>query len=628
MLNKGLNPEQREAVKFKDGACLVLAGPGSGKTTVITNRVANLIATHKVDPSSILVVTFTKSAALEMQNRFRKNYYRSDLLSLSDQVYQVQFGTFHAIFYQIFQSYYHYSNQFFITREEKIQYIQYLCKKNQKNILDEYTVEDILSKFSYWKNQGIIEGSNIQSNQKSVVENPEDCVLLELYKQYNEFLKEEQKMDFDDLQIQCYELLLHNPRILEDWRKRFQYILLDEFQDISPIQYKIISLIAGRHGNLFAVGDDDQSIYSFRGADPVILQRFLEDFCAYKIVLKLNYRSCGKIVEESKLLIRENVNRLDKDYQAFSNESALNAFEIKGFERQIQQYEYFKEQMGKKENMGTCAILCRTNLECTQIQKALQKVKMNCLIQSKQTSVSKNPMVSVVKAYCEWILGNNKRKNFLQIMNIPPRGIFRSVLKEEVYEEQLLSAMDGVENATIAIQKMFQYREWLQQWKPESVVRFILKNIGVEKYFTERMEEKHADVFMISSILVQNAKMCNHLRDFVDLLGEEGKDELIPTPKEKTQNVFDVSKEIKIMTMHGSKGLEFDDVWIFSCNEGIIPHGKHLSKEQIEEERRIFYVAMTRAKQSLHLCYVKGEKEIPQEPSMFLRVFAREFPLD
>ncbi len=587
MYNPSFNKSQKEAILHHKGACLVLAGPGSGKTTVIINRILHLINEHGVKPSSILSITFTKAAASELKERFEKAYQGEEM---------VAFGTFHSIFYQILQSHYQNQEHSFITQNEKEKWIRYLCERYYTDILKERDMEEVLKIFSMWKN-GVKNISNDETLQSS---------LEELYKRYNQLLNEENKIDYDDILFRCHELLVNKPELCKKWGEKFLYVLVDEFQDISPMQYQILGLLSRYHRNVFAVGDDDQSIYSFRGANPAITKQFLDEYSAKMIVLDTNYRCSGEIVEASLKVIRQNKNRIDKELMAYQKENCLQSFEVQGFDTLHNQYDYLVRNLQESnDNIQTRTILCRTNRECKKIAEELARMGISYDMKEKKKQLNEHPIVKVIIAYVKWLSGDNSRTNFLVMMNCPNRNILRSWIKEEVSENELLRVVGKDEKREV--EKLFGLQKLTKEWRPELIIRYLLSAVGVERYIEKQGAQ---DAREMGEFLLQSVKKYQRLQDWIDYL------ESTNMEQEKLKST---DQNLRIMTIHGSKGLEFDEVWILNCNEGTFPSGKNLTEEEVEEERRIFYVAMTRAKKKLHLCYLKGTEDNRMECTRFIK---------
>ena len=353
-----INPIQKKAIESSSGAWQVLAGPGSGKTFVITRRIRNLIENCGVDPASILVITFTKAAAMEMQQRFYK---------LMENKPPVNFGTFHAIFYHIIRHSGKYRNFTIIKETEKRKLLMQILKLPKSQIFQgDERIDNLLRYISIIKN----EGGNIDACIQDTFPKDE---LLRIYTEYNEFFAEFKKLDFDDMGLLCLRLFEENPDILREWQERYKYIMVDEFQDINPMQYNIVKKIAGERANIFIVGDDDQSIYGFRGARPDIMRQFMEDYKdATQLLLDVNYRCHEDVVRKSLSVINVNKNRYVKNISASHAEG--EGVIIKEYPDQETEYEDIINGLtGTIESLDNIAIIYRTNHECAAC------LRKNCL---------------------------------------------------------------------------------------------------------------------------------------------------------------------------------------------------------------------------------------------------------
>lgn len=290
MLNlEALNKAQRKAVMHGEGPLLVLAGPGSGKTFTITQRIFYLLEVMKVAPEEILVITFTKDAALSMQRRFQEQ---------SDRIYPVNFGTFHSVFYQILRNINNNRKLNLMREEQKRNLLFPIMKKYQKD--EQWSITDFMSAISFLKNTG--------DRERALSKIPEQGRICfdALFREYEEARKTNSYLDFDDMLYECAELLRKDAQAAAYWKKRFSHILVDEFQDINPAQFEVVRLLTVRPFNLFVVGDDDQAIYGFRGSNPVCMQQFVQEYNAEQVILDINYRSYQEIIEASGKVIREN----------------------------------------------------------------------------------------------------------------------------------------------------------------------------------------------------------------------------------------------------------------------------------------------------------------------------------
>lgn len=601
------NENQIKAVSHKLGPAMVLAGPGSGKTTIITHRIKNLIESG-VPPEKILVVTFTKAAAIHMQKKFfhimqGKNWIRGS--------YPVSFGTFHSIFFRILKLTKNYKGENILGESEKFQILREIVLRKK---IEASNMNDFLQNIAG-------EISKVKSNMADINSFEPQCCNQEtfqcVFKEYEKVLAYEGKIDFDDMLLKCYQLFQEKPQILERWQQIFEYILIDEFQDINYVQYEVIKMLALPQNNLFVVGDDDQSIYGFRGACPELMFQFEKDFVGYeKIILNKNYRSSKKIVEMSERLICNNSHRYEKNMQAdFIGEVDP---EVKLFKTQFEELEYIVQKIKKLKGEGIAeneiTILVRNNSQIPEIQKFLynREIIVNGEHGNKfiYESVVAKDIIAYVKAslsYQNIDIRNNQE--LIYILNKPVRYIGRHILAQENMNFHKLKEMYG---QSLEIKKNIEKLEFdlqmLSKLKPFAAVLYIEKGIGYEKYLREYAKEKHIRISVLQKQLEEIKKDCCKYDTLEKWLNNivEVDEEKIPTDN------------IKIMTMHSAKGLEFEAVFIVDVNQGIIPTSKAVRNRDYEEERRVFYVAVTRAKKILGVYAVTESLGCRAEPSMFL----------
>lgn len=551
------NKEQQQAIQFGTGPLLVLAGPGSGKTYVITHRIIHLISECQIPPNNILVITFTKAAALEMQNRATSAYKPCSY---------VQFGTFHSIFYHILKL--SNPNRTFqlATDQERISIIKEIIQKEdfvEKNADLMQETENCIKEISIYKNRTGILSEKYQN----------------VYRLYEEWLADNQKLDFDDMIKLCYQQLKQDVRLREYWQNRFSHILIDEFQDINQMQYETIRLLS-KNQNIFAVGDDDQAIYSFRGSNPELMKKFVQDYQAKTICLSCNYRSHKDIVEASMHLISHNKNRFDKRIVAINREDNSIRLLQKPSKKEVlsairNEIQHYKKQYPQK----TQAVLTRTN--------HLAYAYQNMASEECEDRILALDML----AYLQFINCGQKRSDFLKIMNKPVRYIPFGVLAESVVSFPLLKKrLIDKPWITQRLAELEMQTEYVRKLDLPGQARYIYKAMGYETYYKENVQRD--DYRKIEdnafAIFVGKLKNCNSL--------EELKRDYETDKKsvQMTENFF-------VMTYHASKGLEFDRVYLPDLEYGKVPHGRMLTEKDLEEERRMFYVACTRAKESLWL---------------------------
>lgn len=615
MLKATVNEAQSKAITHGEGSMLVLAGPGSGKTLVITQRIKYLIEEYQVRPEHILVITFTKAAALEMQKRF--------LSMTSDKAYPVNFGTFHAIFFQILKQTYSFNASSIIKEaqkrsllEEVIETIPESLKQNNTICMESdesgENIHRLLSEISKVKNCGVsLEG------YKSDVCSEE--IFAYIYQQYAKKMTMQGKVDFDDMVLLCYKLLKSRPDILKLWQEKFQYILIDEFQDIASMQYAIIQMLAKPNNNLFIVGDDDQAIYGFRGSNPEIMLHFQEDYPdAKRVLLNVNYRSKSDIVECANQLIGHNKNRFSKQVEA--KNIAKDGVRLCYFESRQEQskniallIKQYMKQPGAHYN--DIALIYRTNTHAIITAEKLMQENIPFEMKEKAKSVYDSVVAKDIIAYLRYALYQKDLKAFYRIMNRPVRYIRRDTVPMHVFTmKELMVNNKDKEYVIHNIIQFYKQLEFLKGMSPFAAVNFIRKGIGYEEYLKEKTKET-GDSYKkwIEELdnLQESAKGFGTLKEWlchIEHYNEKLEDARLP--KEDA---------IHIVTMHASKGLEWPIVILPDVNEGHVPHKKAITDAEIEEERRMFFVAMTRAKEKLFLFCVKEKEAGSILPSRFIQ---------
>ncbi len=603
------NPNQEKAIMHTVGAAQVFAGPGSGKTYVTVQRIKQLITTQGVDPSHILVITFTKAAALEMQERFFR--------LMEPERPPVKFGTFHAVLYHILKQSTRYRDYSIITESEKRKMIRQLIHMHKRFVhIQEEDMEELIRLLNIYKTTSVIKQMSVQKI------NSEDICFLA--KEYEEYLKEFKQMDFDDIMRYCHMLLTSDADILAQWQKQFEFIMIDEFQDISPSQYEIIKLLALPENNLFIVGDDDQSIYGFRGASPGSMQDFMRDYPdASRIFLDINYRCGRQIVDASVKVIEENNNRVKKQIHAFHEED--QGFNLLVFEDEKKEQECLIYELKKKEQDGqleNCAMICRTNYECALWAQNLHKNGIPFMMKEAPQNKFQHFVIRDIMAYLMLAWGNMQRKYFLRIMNRPVRYIKReSVPEEYVNEKEMLQYYLDTPVIQERIRKLFRELNSLKSKKLHLQIHYIRKVIGYDRYLQEKYGADKGEELIRTAVEFQQfsekfrtlQEMNNYISQYTEMLHAHH-----PVKLNKEESPMEKAEGICLMTMHSSKGLEFDTVYIPDCQEGKIPSARSQTEEEIEEERRMFYVAMTRARQKLWVMAYQG-KTGKDMPSRFLK---------
>lgn len=602
-----LNMVQEKAVKHKDGPMLVLAGPGSGKTLVITERTKYLIERHKVPENNILVITFTRAAAREMKERFLK-IMETDRTGVS-------FGTFHSVFFTILRYAYNLSTDNIIGEEEKASWIRDIVKKMDLEYADEKEfITDLLSEIS------LVKGNRIElSTYYSTTCGDE--VFRGIYREYDRKLRREKRIDFDDMMLLCYELFNMRPDILKLWQGKFRYILIDEFQDINRLQYDIVRMLAKPEDNLFIVGDDDQSIYRFRGAKPEIMLQFPKDYpdCK-KIILNINYRSGSDIINAAGCLISHNKVRYSKEMKA--SRKTNGKVSIERFDTMAGQNERLVQEILKEYKAGTAlsdmAILLRTNLGAGGVIHKLMEYNIPFRAGDNLPNIFDHWIAADLISYIRIALGENDRELYLRIINRPKRYISRECFDErKVNFDSLYSYYEDREWMLSRIEQFEYDLAMIAGLNPYAAVQYIRRGIGYEEFLKEYADSRKISAEELMDVLNEIHESTRDFKTFADWFSyiRQYKEEL---RKQAQNDKMKKTEGINIMTMHGSKGLEFSVVFLVDVNEDIIPHKKAVLPENIEEERRLFYVAMTRARDKLFIFSPKQRYNKEMLPSRFI----------
>lgn len=605
------NDAQKRAIEHRTGPMLVLAGPGSGKTAVITERTKYLVELG-INPRKILVVTFTKAAALEMKERF--------LSKMNGAYAPVQFGTFHAIFFSILKHAYHYTANQIIHAEQKRQFFREILQKYQLDIQDENDfISDLESEISLVKGEMMPLEHFYSSNCAA-------DVFRNIISDYNHMIQSKHLLDFDDMLVYCYELLIQRKDILSMWQGQFDYILVDEFQDINRVQYEIVKMLANSHKNLFVVGDDDQSIYRFRGAKPEIMLHFEKDFKeTKKVTLDVNYRCSETIVKAASKIIVHNDTRFSKHITACKKiGEPVTVMEFAGIKEQNRKV---AEKIIKLHEEGIpydqIAVLFRTNTQPRALMELLMLYNIPFHMQDVIPNIYDHWIAQDIFSYIKIAMGNRERKLFLRLSNRPKRYISRDAFEyPEVTFEDLRTFYQDKEYMLDRIDQWEYDMQWLAKQPPYAALQYIRKGIGYDEFLREYAEYRRIreeELFQVLDEIMESAKPLKTYEEWFSHI-EQYREEL-----EQQKNQEKEDKEAVIMeTMHRSKGLEYDSVFIIDANEGIMPHNKAVIPADIEEERRLFYVAMTRAKRNLHIYYSKERYNKKMEPSRFVKELMAE----
>ncbi|MGN0155137.1 MAG: ATP-dependent helicase [Lachnospiraceae bacterium] len=605
------NKGQMTAIHHVNGPMLALAGPGSGKTTAMVYRIRYLIEEAKIPSAGILVITFTRASAREMEERFQKLMGGSKC--------QCTFGTFHSVFFYILKIAYGYRSDNILSEEEKYSIIRDIIRNKQLEYEDE---EELISEI-------IREISMMKGDMISLEHFYSSClgedVFREIYREYEERISSKGKLDFDDMMVYCYELLMQRPDILKSLQKRYTHILVDEFQDINKIQYEITKLLAAPQNNLFIVGDDDQSIYGFRGAKPEIMLHFTSDYPeAKETLLDINYR-CSRNITEGAVKLIEN-NRIRYPKKIISEKGYEEPILIHHMKTRKEENSHVLEQIASYHREGIpypeMALIFRTNVQARGIVHKLVEYNIPFLMRDKVPCIYDHFTVQNILDYIRAAMGIRDRALFLRILNKPNRYLSRELLTEPVVDfEQLRTMVDGKNWALDNIDQLEYELKILAGLKPFAAVNFIRKAIGYDEYLREYADYRHLNLEDLMSTLDELQEMAKQYKTFGDWF--EGIDQYRKDLEQHSRLQLKENREgIVVTTMHSAKGLEFDTVFILEANEGMTPYKKAVKPEEIEEERRMFYVAMTRARSHLHIYDVREYYNKELETSRFLAEIA------
>ena len=639
---------QQKAIHFGAGTMLVLAGPGSGKTFVIIQRILNLILEKHIKPEHILAISFSKASTEELKYRFQrqiKEHFKNQIEKISlqenqnipnskeyekqfiEETSKVNFATFHACFFHILKETYHYTSKDIISEKQKRDLLRTVLS-NPK--CDEEKIEDYLQRISYYKNK-----------DKNELKEKESKEFQQIFKEYNREMHSMHKLDFDDMGLLCLQLFQTKPEVLKKWQEQFRYILIDEFQDINMVQFRVIQLLAKKHQNLFVVGDDDQSIYGFRGANPRIMLDFEKYYPgAEKVLLETNYRCSEGIVKEALKVIGDNKVRFQKEIVAFKKEkNKEDSIEAKGwkfrdknkneskqdvtyqgFEDYQKEYSYIggriKELVEKEEmNYSDIACIFRTNQDMGGLAEYFTRNNIPFVMKESCKSIFQHFIAKDILAYLQFFLEGRKRSDFVRIMNKPLRYISRSAIsdfKDSINWIELKRYYSNKNYMLTYIEQLEKNEQWIGKMDLYGAVSYIRKVIGYEEYLKAYVKEQ--------------GKSWEEIKEILDYIQESSRDKKsLDDWKEYIrlyENALNIEGQKKdgvtIITMHACKGLEYPVVFLPDCNEGKVPHKKAVATEEVEEERRMFYVAMTRAKEQLDILYIEDKLKKHLQPTRFI----------
>ena len=607
------NEAQIQAIQHNKGPCMVIAGPGSGKTTVLTHRVRYLIDRCGVKPSDILVITFTKAAAEQMKFKFK---------GLSEgRSSAVTFGTFHAVFFTILKAAYNYSARCIITPQVQHEFVKDQIHRLELEYDDEKeAVDGVLSEISRVKGEAV----NIDEYESRCIP-PQSFRII--YMAYDDMLVRKHLIDFDDMIVQCRELLMQREDYRRAWQNKYKYILIDEFQDINKAQFDVVRILADEYRNLFVVGDDDQSIYGFRGSAPQIMLDFNKYYSdAVRIDMCINYRSTGNIVFASRAVAEENEHRYYKDITTYNSQG--DTVSVYEFNSLNDEKAFLVSEIRRLIDTGIAAddiaVLSRTNVIGNMYMSRLESDGIPCCDYSVVQDIYEHWISKDILTYIRIALGSRERIDFLRIINKPLRYISRSYITQPADINALKRGYEGNEQMSKQVEKLVSDISMIRSMSPFAAVNYIRKGVGYDEYIRNYIYEHKADkeeLYNVLDELAHRASQYMSLSQWLDGIVEY----IRQCDKDRQNNTAD---GVHMLTMHGSKGLEYKIVLVMDACEGIIPYNKSILDEQIEEERRLFYVAMTRAKEKLYLLYPKQRYNKDTTRSRFIEeLLTARYPL-
>lgn len=609
-----LNRGQDEAIKHGNGPCMVLAPPGSGKTLIVTERTRYLIEESGVRPDQILVITFTRYAAREMKERFER--------LTAGKNYPVTFGTFHSIFYGILKCAYGIGANNLMSEKESSVLLQEVLDQTDIESTpevedEEELVRELLREVGMVKN-GLCHLKDFHSKYLTQDE------FAEVFRSYEHQKKELKKFDFDDMLVQCYALFRKKPEILQGWQKRFQYILIDEFQDINRVQYEVIRMLAAPRYNLFVVGDDDQSIYGFRGAKPELMLYMKQEFPSLRTIsLTVNYRSTEFITGAAARVILHNDTRFYKRVQSFRGKGQnVHVQEVLDEQEEAQ---YVTEEIQKKLDQGIkpgeIAVLFRAAVQARMISEILSEHRIPFEMRDYVTNFYRHFIVKDMMAYLQLAAGKRDRSLFLTICNRPLRYLARNSMENRQVNFEDLRKFYCDKDWMLDIIDQFDVDvRMMKNMAPYAAIQYIRKKIGYDDFLKEYAEKHQISWKQLMDVMAELEERSKNFKSYdeweihIAKYTQELEEQQAKARKIKGER----ENKVQLMTIHSAKGLEFEDVFVIHANEGEIPHQKAEKKDEIEEERRLFYVALTRAKNNLCISYITQKNGNSIKPSRFV----------
>lgn len=600
---------QKKAIQHDKNPMLVLAGPGSGKTTVIIHRIKYLIETLGVLPQKILVITFTKAAAEQMKERYQHLSAKQGVV----------FGTFHSIFFRILRKAYGYHVEQVLQEDEKKNMLRKLMGNLHIETQDEDEyIQQFSGQLSLMKNE-LLTVSDFQ---------PESLPKEEFQALAKAFASEKsrnEKIDFDDMLTECYELLQNDGKERAYWQQKFDYILVDEFQDVNAAQYACLQLLAEAKQNVFVVGDDDQSIYGFRGARPDFMLDFPKDYPnTEKVVLDVNYRSTDRIIRLAERVIGGNAYRYQKDIKG--NRDTGDKIKVFTTEDTAEEAEEVAKRIGALLSHGVpleeIAVIYRTNIQGGAFARALYRKGIPYHIKDGGLNIYTHWIAKDLQAYLYLAENPDSDQALLRILNKPKRYISKALLAEA---EQMPYGLLRSLHVCPSLQKWQSEQlerlegdlHQIKRRKPHEALRYIRNVVGYDEYLADYAAYRKANLPSMLEIVDEITETAKDTEDF-RMFGQR-LEEMSQQMKEQSQTIQNHQKAVTLTTFHSAKGLEFEAVFLPSMAEGVLPYEKSKEGAWLEEERRLCYVGVTRTKDRLYLSFAKNRYDKPVKPSRFLQ---------
>ena len=632
-LIEGLNNKQKEAVLATEGPCLVIAGAGSGKTKVLTHKIAYLMSEMYVKPWNILAITFTNKAANEMKERVEK--------LVGDAAKDMWIGTFHSICVRILRKYidrlgYDHSFLIFDTSDQKTLVKE--CMKSLKIDDKMFTDRSIMSEISNAKNE-MLEPKTYQTKYAGEYRKE---IIGKVYEMYQQKLKENNAVDFDDLINHTIKILTENPDALEYYSDKFKYVLVDEYQDTNKAQFTLVTLLASKYGNITVVGDNDQGIYSFRGADITNILNFEKDFPGAKLIkLEQNYRCTGNILKAANAVIKHNENKYEKKLWTENDEGALPTIHKADDEYDegrfiVQEINHLRREEYMKYSDFT--VLYRMNSQSRAIEEILRREGIPYKIVGGLKFYERKEIKDII-SYLRLIYNFSDNISLRRIINEPKRGIGKTSIDNigEISEQTGLSMFDIIKhaedyglnrvkaNSMEFIQTIEYLRSKIEELSISDLIKETLDKTGYMKALelenTTEAESRieNLEEFLTVAIEFEEEEAENTLADFLEGI----------TLSSDIDGMEDSEDSVTLMTLHSAKGLEFPVVFLVGLEEGIFPGNKSIGEpKELEEERRLFYVGITRAKQFLYLTCAKRRTIFGSTSYNAISRFVEEIPSD